>query len=163
MPFGFAVTAAGIAWIYRARPLSGLPVLAIAASLLAALGLWASAPFPGEVIGTTPFLNRLVIIVGLPSAAVLLGGELLRRAGAERTGSVVTAIGLALFAFFIALELRHWINDGDIAGGRFRLADMAVQTIAALGFSIGLQRVARFTQAKVYDIASWSSAGSARR
>lgn len=154
MPFGFAVTAAGIAWVYRARPLSALPLLAIAASLLAAFGLWASAPFSGEVIGTTPFLNRLIIIVGLPSAAVLLGGELLRRAGAERAGSVVTAIGLALFAFFVALELRHWINDGNIGGGRFRLADMAVQTIAALGFAIGLQRVARFTQAKVYDVAS---------
>jgi uncharacterized membrane protein len=154
MPFGFAVTAAGIAWIYRARPLPALPVLAVAASILAALGLWASAPFPGEAIGATPFLNRLVVIVGLPSAAVLLGGELLRRAGAARTGAVVTAIGLALFAFFMALELRHWINDGDIAGGRFRLSNMAVQTIAALGFAIGLQRVARFTQAKVYDIAS---------
>ena len=159
MPFGFAVTATGIAWIFRARPLSALPFLAIAASLLAAIGLWASAPFPGEVIGTTPFLNRLIIIVGLPSAAVLAAGELLRRAAAVRTGSAVTAIGLALLAFFVALQLRHWINDGDIAGGTFELADMAVQTIAALGFAIGLQRVARYTQAGVYDVASLVAGG----
>ncbi|QKV18477.1 DUF2339 domain-containing protein [Oricola thermophila] len=159
MPFGFALTAAGIAWVYRARPLAALPYLAIAASLLAALGLWASAPFPGEAIGTTPFLNRLVVIVGLPAAAVLLGGEILRRAGAARTGSIVTAIGLALLAFFVGLELRHWINGGDIIGGHFRLADMAVQTIAALGFSIGLQRVARFTRARVFDLASLVAGG----
>lgn len=159
MPFGFAVAAAGIAWIYRARPLAALPLLAIAASALAALGLWGSVPFAGEIIGTTPFLNKLIVIVGLPSAAVLLSGELLRREGALRTASVVTAIGLALSALFVALELRHWINDGDIAGGRFGLADMAVQTIAALGFAIGLQRVARFTQARVYDVASLLAGG----
>lgn len=153
MPFGFALTAAGIAWVYRARPLRALPFLAIAASLLAAIGLWASAPFPGEVIGTMPFANRLVMIAGLPAAAVLLAGEILRRTGAERTGAVVTAIGLALLGFFVGLELRHWIHGGAIFGP-FRLADMAAQTIAALCFAIGLQRVARYTKASVYDGAS---------
>ncbi|WP_193175628.1 DUF2339 domain-containing protein [Oricola nitratireducens] len=158
MPFGFALTAAGIAWVYRARPLRALPFLAIAASLLAALGLWASAPFPGEVIGTTPLLNRLVVIAGLPATAILLAGEILRRNGAERTGAAVTAIGLALLGFFVGLELRHWIHGGEIVGP-FRLADMAAQTIAALGFAIGLQRVARYTKANVYDVASLVAGG----
>lgn len=158
MPFGFALTAAGIAWVYRTRPLRALPFLVITSSLFAALGLWASAPFPGEAIGTLPIANRLVVIAGLPAAAVLLAGEILRRNGAERTGAVVTATGLALLGFFVGLELRHWIHGGEIVGP-FRLADMAAQTIAALGFAIGLQRVARHTKAVVYDVASLVAGG----
>ncbi|WP_421852233.1 DUF2339 domain-containing protein [Oricola sp.] len=154
LPFGLALAAAGIAWVWRSRPLKALPWLALAASLLAALGLWSSMPFAGETIGTIPFLNRLIIIVGLPAAAVLYAGELLRRGGAGRPGAAVTAIGLALLGLFVALQLRHWINGGEITGGRFGLADMAVQTIAALSFAIGLQRLARYANARIFDRAS---------
>jgi uncharacterized membrane protein len=154
MPLGFALTAAGIAYVYRSRPLGALPVLAAIASVLAAMALWASLPFSSETIGSTPFLNKLIILVGFPAAAILAGGEILRRDGAEKWSAVVTAVGLALLALFVALELRHWISGGDIAGAEFGLADMAVQTLAALGFAIGLQRVARFTRTYVYDVAS---------
>lgn len=152
-PFGFAVTSLGIAWIHSTRPLRALPLLAVAAALLGAFGIWLNAPFPSEAIGTTPFFNRLLILVGLPAAAVLTGGEILRRNAAGRPAALQTAIGLALAALFVALQLRHWISDGDMTGPA-GLADVAVQTMAALGFSMGLQRVARLTSARVYDIAS---------
>jgi uncharacterized membrane protein len=154
MPLGFALIAAGIAVVYRARPLAALPILAIVAAALGALGVWASAPFAGETIGATPFLNKLIVLAGLPAVAILFSGEVLRRNDAPRSASIVTTLGLAALAFFVALELRHWISGGSIASPSFGLADMAAQTIAALGFAIGLQRVARLTGATIYDWAS---------
>ncbi|MCO5133031.1 MAG: DUF2339 domain-containing protein [Phyllobacteriaceae bacterium] len=154
MPFGFTLTAAGIAYVYSKRPVFVLPWLVVGAAAFGGLALWFSVPFPGAEIGTVPFLNKLVILVGLPTMALLGAGELLRRQESEPFASIVTSIGLAALALFIALELRHWINDGEIAGGSFTLADMAVQSIAALGFSIGLQIVAKRSGAGIFDTAS---------
>lgn len=154
LPFGLALTSAGVAWIYRDRPLSALPWLAVGLAALSASGLYFNAPFPSEVIGTTPFFNRLILIAGLPSVALLAGGEWLRRAGAQFTSSLQTTIGLALLALFVSLQLRHFITGGDIASPYFDLADMAAQSIAALGFSIGLQKVAQRSRARIFDYAS---------
>ena len=49
----------------------------------------------------------------------------------------------------MGLELRHFITGGQIASPEFGLADMAVQSIAALGFTIGLQLLARRSSAAV--------------
>ncbi|PWV98774.1 putative membrane protein [Hoeflea marina] len=154
LPFGLALTSAGVAWVHRDRPLVALPWLAVALAALSASGLWFNSPFPAETIGATPFLNRLVLIAGLPAAALLAGGEWLRRARAQFTSSLQTSIGLALLALFVALELRHFITGGEIASPFFGLADMAAQSIAALGFSIGLQRVAQRSGAKIFDYAA---------
>ncbi|MCB1386452.1 MAG: DUF2339 domain-containing protein [Nitratireductor sp.] len=154
MPFGFALTSAGIAWIFARRPVAVLPWLVVASAALGGLALWFSVPFPAAAIGATPFLNLLIVLVGLPAAALLAAGEILRRQASEPFAAIATSIGLAALALFIALELRHWINDGEIAGGIFDLADMAVQSIAALGFAIGLQIVAQRSGARVFDMAS---------
>ena len=154
MPFGFAVSAAGIAAVYSRRPVVVLPWLAVLSAALAGFSLWFSVPFHGTEIGTTPFLNSLIVLVGLPAVAILVSGELLRHRNAEPHASIALSIGLAALALFVALQLRHWINDGEIAGGRFGLADMAVQTIAALGFTIGLQFVSQRTGASIFNQAS---------
>lgn len=154
LPFGIALTSAGVAWIFGRRPVAALPILAVILAALAASGLWFNAPFAGEAIGTTPFFNRLILIAGLPALALLLAGEWLARDRAGLWAALQTAIGLGLLAFFVALELRHFITGGEIASPEFGLADMAVQSIAALGFAIGLQYVARWRGAGVYD---WGS------
>ena len=154
LPFGLALTSAGIAWIHRSRPLAALPVLAVLLAVLAATGLWFNAPFPGEAIGTTPILNRLILIAGLPALALIVAGEWLRRDRAGIFAALETALGLGLLAFFVALELRHLITGGEISSPDFGLADMAVQSIAALGFTIGLQYVAQWRQAGIYSGAS---------
>ncbi len=154
MPLAFAATSLGIAWLYRWRPIAALPWLAVASAVTGAYALWRNAPFPALEIGTTPFLNGLVILVGLPAILLLAGGENLRRLKAEQAGAVVTTFGLAAMGLFIGLELRHWLHDGKIVNAPFTLADMASQTIAALAFALGLQSVAARTKARIYDIAS---------
>lgn len=159
MPIAFALASLGIAWIWTLRPVGILPWLSVAAAVLGGAALWFSAPFARIEIGTTPFFNGLITLAGLPSLAVLAAGELLRRRGAERPASFVTALGLACLGLFTGLEIRHWLTGGNIATGRFDLAEMAGQTIAALAFAIGLQRVARLTQATIYDKAALAAGG----
>lgn len=159
LPFGMALTSAGVAWVYRGRPLKGLPVVAVILAALAFSGLYFNAPFAEDAIGATPFLNLLIVICGLPAIALIFGGEWFRRAGAGIWAKLEMAIGLALFALFIALELRHFVTGGTIASGEVGLADMAVQAIAALGFAIGLQIVGGRSGIRFYDRAALVAGG----
>ena len=154
LPLGMALTSAGVAWVHRSRPFAALPIVAVILSVLAISGLYFNIPFDGEAIGTTPFLNKLILIAGLPAAALLVGGEWMRRTGVGLWAALQTSIGLALLALFVALELRHFITGGNIGSDDFELADMAAQSIAALGFAIGLQLLARRSRAQVYDVAA---------
>lgn len=154
MPLGFAVTAAGACQIHGKRPLPALGWLAVALALLAASGLYFNAPFSADAIGTTPLFNRLIVIIALPAVLLIWGGLALRASGGRRPGELVIAFGLSLAGLFVALELRHFIAGGEITGAPFGLIDMATQSIAALGFSIGLQLAARRSEAAVFRLAS---------
>lgn len=159
MPFGFALSSLGIAFVYSRRPVAVLPWLCVIAAGLAGLALWFSVPFHGAVIGKIPLFNNLIILAGLPAAALLATGELLRRDKAEPSAAISTAVGLAALGLFVALEIRHWLHGGEIASRGFDLADMSAQTIAALFFAIGLQRVAKQSGAKIFDQASIFAGG----
>jgi len=154
MPLAFALATAGIAWVWTQRPVSVLPWLALAAAVIGTLTLIASLPFDAATIGTTPVLNRLIVLLGLPAAAMIAGGELLRRREADMAGSLAAALGMAVLGLFVALEIRHWINGGTIAGGAPGLGEVGAQTLAALGFSIGLQRIGGTTGGWVYRYAA---------
>lgn len=154
MPLGFAVTAAGACQIYGKRPVPALGWLAAGLSLLVCTGLFSNAPFSADAIGTTPVFNWLIVITGLPAALLVWGGLALCASGGRRAGETVIAFGLSLAGLFVALELRHFIAGGDIIGAPFGLIDMATQSIAALGFSIGLRLAARRSDAGVFRIAS---------
>ncbi|WP_417423436.1 DUF2339 domain-containing protein [Hoeflea sp.] len=154
MPLGFAVTVAGACMVYRVRPVPALGWLSVVLALLATSGLLFNAPFAADQIGITPIFNKLILITGVPAVLLIWGGIALRAAGGRRPGELVIAFGLSLLALFVALELRHLLAGGDILGAPFGLIDMATQSIAALGFSIGLQLAARRGNADVFGFAS---------
>jgi len=154
MPIGFAVTAAGACQIYGKRPVPALGWLAVVLALLASSGLFFNAPFSADAIGVTPIFNLLIVIIALPAGLLIWGGLALRGSGGRRPGELVIAFGLALAALFVALELRHFIAGGEIIGAPFGLIDMATQSMAALGFSIGLQLAARRSDVAVFRLAS---------
>lgn len=154
MPVGFAVTAAGACQIHGKRPVPALGWLAVALALLASSGLYFNAPFAADAIGLTPVFNKLIVIIALPAVLLVWGGLALLGSGGRRPGELVIAFGLALAALFVALELRHFIAGGDIVGAPFGLIDMATQSMAALGFAVGLQLAARRSDAGVFQFAS---------
>ncbi|MFZ1816042.1 MAG: DUF2339 domain-containing protein [Rhizobiaceae bacterium] len=154
MPIAFCLAALGIAWIYTWRPLNVLPKLAIAAAVLGSVSLFYPLGVDSAAIGTTPLLNRLVLIAGLPAAALVVASELIRRAGKDFESAILGAFGLALSALFVSLEIRHWFSGGSIAYHGMNLAENATQALAALAFSAGLQRAASATRAAFYANAS---------
>jgi uncharacterized membrane protein len=159
LPLAFALAAAGIAWVHGARPIAVLPVLALIAAVVSGANIWFSLPFDPVEIGTRPFFNQLVLLVGLPAIAIVAGGEYMRRNGSNLPAAGTIAVGLGLSALFVALEIRHWLSGGNIGLQPLELAETATDALAALGFAMGLQLVATRTGARIYSLAT-SAAGA---
>ena len=150
MPLAFALASAGIAWIYASRPLVVMPWLALAAAVISAATIYANTPFAAETIGATPFFNRLIFLAGIPALAMIAGGEWLRRHNGGLAPIGIVSLGLAVAGLFVSLQIRHWLGRGIIDGNAPDLAETATNTLAALGFSLGLQRIASITGARLY-------------
>lgn len=157
MPIAFAATAFGIAVIYPRRKLAPLPWLALASAVIAFIPVWAQTPFEAGEIGRTPFFNGLILLLGIPALLLVAAGEWLRRHDEGSAGSAIVAVGLAFAGLFVSLEIQHALNDGNLQRSSYGLAEHAAQSIAALGFAIGLQLVARRTNAPVYQWASMTA------
>jgi uncharacterized membrane protein len=154
IPLALALGAAGVAWVSMRRPVIVLPWLAVLCAALACAALVLGPILSPEEIGTRPILNGLVLRFGLPAVAVLAAGEILRRTDDGPAAGLLQAIGLALAAFFVVLEIRHFANGGRLYAGVPGLGEQSAITLAALAFSLGLQRVARQTGSLIYRHAS---------
>lgn len=150
LPLAFALAAAGIVWVHGSRPFAVMPWLAVALGAIAAFSLGVDRAIYAADVGTTPIFNKLIILFALPAAALAGGGEILRRRGVGVASAILSALGMALAGLFVALEIRHWLNGGNIIAHNSGLAETATQALAALGFALGLQRVASLTGARIY-------------
>ena len=144
IPVALALGAAGVVWVSLYRPVKVLTWLAVVVAALACIAVAFGPPLsPGE-IGTRPILNGLILRFGLPAVAILFAGETLRRRRDGIEAAMLQTIGLILAALFVTLEIRHWANGGVLsADGPPRLGEQSGLTLAALAFSLGLQRIAR--------------------
>jgi uncharacterized membrane protein len=149
---GLALMVPGMAWVAEKRP---LPLLRWAAALGVALVLGRIAWEPrivGTDVGTTPIFNWLLYGYGVPAAAFWVAGHLLRRRADDVPARAVDA-GAILFTVLLAfLEIRHFMNDGDVyrrAGG---LGEVGLQVSAWLATAIGLERLRARTGSIVHDL-----------
>ena len=158
---GLALMVPGIAWVAEKRP---LPLLRWAAAfgvtlVLARIG-WEPRIVGGDV-GTTPIFNWLLYGYGVPAAAFWLAGHLLRRRGDDVPTRTVEA-GAILFTVLLAfLEIRHFMNDGDVyrrAGG---LGEVALQVSVALAMAIGLERLRARSGSIVHNVGALALAALA--
>lgn len=154
IPLSLSLGAAGIVWVSLYRPVKLLALLAVVSAALACAAIILGPPFTPEEIGTRPILNGLILRLGLPAAAVLFAGETLRRHRNGVEAGILQTIGLVLAAVFVTFEIRHYSGNGDLNAGFLRLGEQSAYTLAALAFSLGLQRIARQTKNKVYNAAS---------
>ena len=154
IPLLLSLGAAGIVWVSLYRPVKLLSWLAVVVAGLACTAIILGPPFTPEELGTRPILNGLILRLGLPAAAVLFAGETLRRKRDGIEAGILQTIGLVLAAVFVTTEIRHAANGGVISTGPTGLGEQGALTMAALAFSLGLQRIARQTSNKVYEFAS---------
>ncbi len=157
LPLAFSLTALGIAGIYIMRPLSTIPWLALAAGILAGIALWFNMPLEYPAVSKTIIFNGLIILLGVPALCLLIAGELMRfsqQGEVEIPSNALTAIGLAVLGLFIAVEVVHVVNNGDLVNAKQSLAETSGHALASLFLAFGLRRLAKSTGQTVFTFAS---------
>ena len=149
-----ALMVPGIAWVSDKRRLPALRVLAavIAVLVLARIG-W-EPRIVGNDVGTKPIFNWLLYGYGIPAAAFWLAGYLLRRRGDDVPARMVDSGAILLTVLLAFLQIRHFINRGDVFQDSSSLAEIALQVCVGLAMTIGLERLRLRSHSLVHDVAA---------
>jgi uncharacterized membrane protein len=147
-----ALMVPGIAWVLLARPLPALRVLAAVIVVLVLLRIAYEPRIVGSDVGTTPIFNWLLYGYGIPAAAFWLGGHLLRRRADDGPARIVDSGAITLTVLTVVLEIRHFINAGDVYRDAAGLTEVALQVCAGLAMVIGFERVRQVTHSVVHNV-----------
>jgi uncharacterized membrane protein len=154
-----ALTVPGIAWIGRARPLPVLRWLAACMAMLVAVRVGWEPRIVGGDIGTTPVFNWLLYGYGIPAAAFWLAGHNLRKDADDQPARMVEAAAILFTVLTLFLEIRHYMNDGNIYRNTAGLGELALQVCGGLALAIGLEHVRHRTGSIVHDFGALIVAG----
>ena len=149
-----ALMVPGIAWVADKRPLPALRVLVAVIGVLVLARIGWEPRIVGDDVGTRPIFNWLLYGYGIPAAAFWLGGYLLRRRGDDVPARMVDAGAILLTVLLAFLEIRHFINDGDVYRDASSLAEIGLQVCVGLAMTIGLERLRLRSHSVVHDVAA---------
>ena len=147
-----ALMVPGIAWISERRPLPALRYLAAAVIVLVLLRVGYEPRIVGDDVGTTPIFNWLLYGYGVPAASFWYAGYLLRRRVDDGPARMADAAAILFTVLLVQLEIRHYMNNGNIYGHSSSLAEVAMQVSVGLAMTIGLERLRLRTHSIVHDI-----------
>jgi uncharacterized membrane protein len=147
-----ALMVPGIAWISERRPLPALRYLAAAVIVLVLLRVGYEPRIVGDDVGTTPIFNWLLYGYGVPAASFWYAGYLLRRRVDDGPARMADAAAIMFTVLLVQLEIRHYMNNGNIYGHSSSLAEVAMQVSVGLAMTIGLERLRLRTHSIVHDI-----------
>jgi uncharacterized membrane protein len=147
-----ALMVPGIAWVSDRRPLPALRVLAAVIGVLVLARIGWEPRIVGDDVGTRPIFNWLFYGYGIPAAAFWLGGYLLRRRGDDAPARMVDAGAILLTVLLAFLEIRHFINGGDVYRDASSLAEIGLQVCVGLAMTIGLERLRLRSHSVVHDV-----------
>ncbi|MGC2824520.1 MAG: DUF2339 domain-containing protein [Pseudolabrys sp.] len=147
-----ALMVPGIAWISEQRPLPALRYLAAAVIVLVLLRVGYEPRIVGDDVGTTPIFNWLLYGYGVPAASFWYAGYLLRRRVDDGPARMADAAAILFTVLVAQLEIRHYMNNGDIYRSSSSLAEIAMQVSVGLAMTIGLERLRLRTHSVVHDI-----------
>ena len=154
-----ALMVPGIAWIANERPVPMLRWLAAAATVLVVARIGWEPRIVGSDVGTTPIFNWLLYGYGIPAAAFWLAGYLLRKNADDRPTRMVEGAAILFTVLTAFLEIRHYMNGGDIYRQASRLGETALQVCGGLATVIGLEHVRHRTKSVVHDVGALIVAG----
>ena len=149
---GLALMVPGIAWISEQRPLPALRTLAAAVIVLVLLRIGYEPRIVGNDIGTTPIFNWLLYGYGVPAVSFWYAGYLLRRRADDVPARMADSAAILFSVLLAVLEIRHYINNGDVFRQSTALAEVAMQVTVGLAMTIGLERLRVRTKSIVHDI-----------
>lgn len=155
-----ALMVPGTAYVAEKRPLPWLRWLC--AVLVAAVMLRIGrAPLIVGDVGETPIFNWLLYGYGVPALAFWVAGWLLRRRADDVPARMVDAAAILFTVLTAFLQIRHYVNGGDVYYQSADLTEVALQVCVALAMAIGLERIRMRTASIVHDVAALIMAGVA--
>lgn len=97
-----------------------------------------------EDLSSRLILNGLVLAYGLPALGFGLAARAIRlpERRADIPEQVAQALSLLLSGLFVFLEIRHALHNGDLSASGTSVLEQGLTTLASLGFSLVLTRVA---------------------
>jgi uncharacterized membrane protein len=131
----------GTAWISMQRPIPFLRSLAAILAGIVALRIGYEPRIAGDLVGSTPIFNWLLWGYGVPAASFWGASILLRRRGDDAPLRAVESAAILFTVLLAFMEIRHFINGGDVYRNAAGLTEVALQVCVALAMAIGLERL----------------------
>ena len=154
LTISLAATAAGIAWIYKARPVAILRPLSVLLGLVVLARMAWDPAIIGTRLGTTPFFNWLLYGYGVPALAAAYAARVYGRVRQDLPVRALEAQAILFAALLAFFEIRHFIHGGDLLMEDTGLVEQSLMTLVALAFAIGLDRMHRITASPVFSFAT---------
>src|SRR5262249_25732978 len=142
----------GIAYVFEHRPLPALRWLAAGMGVLVLLRIGWEPRIVGADVGATPILNWLLYGYGVPALAFWVAGYLMRKRADGVPPRWVDSLAILFPVVWVFVEIRHYINAGDIYRPASGLTEIALQVSVGLAMTIGLERVRGRTNNIVHDV-----------
>ena len=106
----------------------------------------------GSDVGTTPIFNWILYGYGVPAISFWVAGHLLRKRADDQPSRMVDSAAILFTVLTAFLEIRHYINGGDIYRHTSALGELALQVCTGLAMTIGLEHVRHRTGSIVHDV-----------
>ena len=156
-----ALMVPGVAWVAGKRPLPWLRWLAGVLVVLVIARIGWEPLIVGREVGTTPIFNWLLYGYGVPALAFWVAGYLLRRRRDDVPTRIADAAAILFTVLVAVLEIRHYVNDGDVYRASCGLPEAALQVCVGLAIAIGLERIRARTNSIVHNVGAVIIAGLA--
>jgi uncharacterized membrane protein len=152
LTIALALMSLGTAWISLQRPVPFLRWLAaiLAAIVVARIGY--EPRIAGSDVGTFPIFNWLLYGYGVPAVSFWAGSIFLRRRGDDAPLRMVEAAAILFTVLLAFMEIRHFVNGGDIYRMESGLVEAGLQVCSMLALAIGLERLQLRTGSIVHNV-----------
>ncbi len=154
LTIALSLTTPALAWISLKRPVPALRVIAAGMAGIVAVRLFLDPRIVGENLGSTPIFNWLLYGYGVPAAAFALATWLMLKDKDDIFVQIIEATAIAFGTVLIALQVRHFMNNGVVFSHHFGLAELAIHTTIGLALSLGMQVMYKKTRRPLMDYAS---------
>ncbi len=152
LTIALALMSLGTAWISVQRPVPFLRSLAaiLAGIVVARIGY--EPRIVGNDVGTTPIFNWLLLGYGVPAASFWAGAWLMRKRADDAPVRAVETAAILFTVLLVFMEIRHFINNGDVYAASAGLAEVALDVCALLALAIGLERLRLRSRSVIHNI-----------
>ena len=147
-----ALMVPGIAWIGQRRPFPFLRWLAAAVVVLVLARIAWEPRIVGADVGTTPLFNWLLYGYGAPALSFWVAGYLMRKRADDLPSRVVDSAAILFTVLLAVLEIRHYVNSGNIYRPASSAIELGLQVSVGLAMTIGLERVRGRTANIVHNV-----------